>query len=358
MSERVLIQRPHKFVPHANPRFARNTVWIEMTPVRIINQWASGFGGRLDIAIDKKPTYRFIAPKDLQEILAHTWTPYDSIQSRIASKVKSLAKAGADLSAITGTLKKIGQTYGKQIDISSGTLSGLTDFISAKKSDFGQTLSEFTRVAVSSVNAASIPKTKVDTPLYYENSERRRFTFSIDIVAETDPKVDVVDPIKQLMELSAPEAKGGFVNIEFPYIFHIRTSPKQFVNMKTAALVGVQPTWHAPYIDGWPSSVTCQFDFLDLSPVYRKTLREGGIINVNVVDAGTLNSSNPEKQFDPVLIKYHHLAKNAAWAPTNEEARLATIEEDFGFSGGFNAGPETAGFDVVEREKSTTRGGA
>ena len=290
MTDRAVIQRPHKFIPHSNPYFAENAVWIEMTPIKIVNQFTTSFGGRISTAREKQPTFRFLAPKDLPEVLAHTWSPYESIQSRIAGKVKSFAKLSADLGALKNTIKKGGKGLGDLIS-SEGTL-----LIAPERA--GQTISRLTAIAVGAVGATVIPKVKVDTPLYYEDSERRRFTFTIEIVAEDNPKVDVVDPIKKLMEYSAPEIRGALVRIDFPFIFHVRTSPKDFINMKTVAMVGIQPTWGDPYIGGYPSRVSCQFDFLDLSPLYRKTLKEGGVINVKPIKSSENKGTDNVPQID------------------------------------------------------------
>jgi len=258
MAERAVIQRPYKYVPQTNPNF--HAVWLELTPIKIESQLTASFGGKIQIANEKLPTYRFLAPRELQEVLAHTWTDYESIQSRVAGKIKAFVKLGAELKALKNTMGAVSGEFSKIVGNKGTQL--------LEPSKAGQAISDLTRTAVSNIGSTIIPKVKVDTPLYYESSERRRFTISVDIVAETDPKADVVDVVKQIQELSAPEIKGGYVNIEFPYIFHVRTAPKDFINMKTAALVGVQPTWSDPYIDGYPSRATMQLDFLAASTIF------------------------------------------------------------------------------------------
>ena len=90
-------------------------------------------------------------------------------------------------------------------------------------------------------------------------------------------------PIQKLMKYSSPELKpGSDINIEFPYMWEIETLPSSFIKYKTCALIGVQPTWNAPYIgeNGVPSSVNLQLTFLDMSPLYRETIESGTVINI------------------------------------------------------------------------------
>ena len=140
------------------------------------------------------------------------------------------------------------------------------------------------RTLHNSVPGMGIPKMKVDTPLVYANSKRRDWNFTFTLIAEDNPKTDIIDPVQDLMKYSAPEAlgknKSKGIDINLPYIFNLSTQPHDYIRSNYTALESVQPTWKGPYVKGYPSMVELQLTFKDLSPLFRSTIETGSIINV------------------------------------------------------------------------------
>ena len=51
--------------------------------------------------------------------------------------------------------------------------------------------------------------------------------------------------------------------------------------MEYAAITSIQPTWKEPYRFGIPIVCELTISFTDMSPLFKKTLETGSIINVN-----------------------------------------------------------------------------
>lgn len=244
-------------VPHGSKEWMDNIVWIKMRPIKLEYQQTSNKGGSVSLGNQPNPTFMFMAPYEIQENLNHTWEAYNSIQSRLAEKVREISKTTSEVKAIGGTFKDIAKSFKQGTSIKS-----LTNNILNKRGSI-------------------IPKVKVDTPLTYTNSQRRKWSFNFIIINETNnPKRDVVDPVQDLMKYSSPEMEGGYINIELPYIFSLSTYPRDYINATHTALESVQPTWKGPFIDGYPSFVDLTLSFVDLSPLFRSTISHGTVINV------------------------------------------------------------------------------
>jgi len=267
----TIIQRPQRINPYAT---GKGYVWIEMTPRKILSQ-SSKIQGGIRASLPE-PTYKFLAPLSLNETISHTWTEYESLASRLAQKVRGAAKVGAEIQGLT---KVFGS--GSTEALSSGT--GSSGTFSA------QGIENLAKKAYNAIPGSAIPKVKIDTPLYYENSTRRQITLDFVLFAEnnnpTEPEQDIMVPITDLMRYSAAEFTDG-ITIDFPYMFDIRTSPIPFIQYTTCALQAVQPTYNQPYYNGYPSSCNLQLTFMDLSPLYRETIVSGSVIKV-VVGAAT-----------------------------------------------------------------------
>lgn len=269
----VLYQRPMKISPWAarTESGTNGSVWIKMKPRKILDQYSKGAG---IVAVQEINTeFKFLAPLNLNENIVHHWEAYESVSSRLAQKVRSAVKLGAEV-------KGISNVFGENANLADM----VKNTFSNASLDEGAAIEQYIGKVYSAVPGTRIPPIKVDTPLYYTNSDRRQIVFEFQLFMEsvpsiTNPKDILVKPIQELMKYSSPDLISD-INIEFPYMWSIETAPVDFIKYTTCALVGVQPTWNSPYIKGLPSSVNLQLTFMDMSPLYAGTIESGSIIRV------------------------------------------------------------------------------
>jgi len=250
-----------KSFPHSG---FKDAMWVHMTPKHIMSQTTANRGGT--IRYDSVgPTFKFLAPENIAETITHSWEAYDSMQSRLMEKVKAGVKLSEDVRALKALGKGAGST-GKKV---------LKDLASGK--DVGNT-------AMNTLSglplATRIPNAKVDTPLVYTTSGRREWNLTFFLASSSDPKKEIVEPIKELMKYSSPGLKKGSIFIDFPWVFQISTQPGELILAKAAALESVQPTWKTPYINGLPTNVELTLTFKDLSPLFRQTIEIGGLVTI------------------------------------------------------------------------------
>lgn len=280
----VSYQRPLSISPWARKAGVDDSgsVWISMKPTKIVDQFSKGAGTYA--TKDLKTEFLFLAPLSLNENIVHHWEAYESVASRLAQKVRSAVKLGSEGTALLGVGK----------NANPGDF--FKDVFSKTGAGEGQVIEKYASRAYNSVPGSRIPKIKVDTPLYYSNSDRRQIVFEFQLFNEnipgSKPEDILIKPIKELMRYSSPDLKAE-LNIEFPYMWEIKTLPNQFIKYTTTALIGVQPTWNAPYINGVPASCNLQLTFQDLSPLYAGTIERGSIINViTTSESKQLQASN------------------------------------------------------------------
>ena len=230
------------------------TTWMGIKAYKIESQ--SMTGSRLVTESNSVAEFRFIVP-DFIETISHEWAPYETIASKINQKTSSIA-----------------QEIKVFVDWTKGGSINLVTY-------------------------------KADTPLKYEGSGRREWTFEIDLVSmghkegKNRSMYDVMPIVNALKELST-----GFLGGELgssdgwlgqaaqyglrlqkllpPYVFDIRiprgatdkddavlyiASPNNY-----AVLTSVQPTFKAPYRDGLPTVCNMQLTFKELSPFYRSNV--------------------------------------------------------------------------------------
>ena len=280
----VIIQRPLGLNPWSGSgKQTKGSVWISMKPKKILDQYSKAQG--TVSAIDLNEDFRFLAPLSLNENIVHHWEAYESVASRLAQKARSLVKLGAEGAAMTNIFEN-----------SANLGDNLKNLFAKKGAQVGTSIESFVSNVYSAVPGSRIPKIKVDTPLYYTNSDRRQIVFEFVLYHEgknNDPHPEnfLVKPIQKLMKYSSPNLLGD-INIEFPFMWEIKTIPNEFIKYSTCALVGVQPTWNSPYIQHVPSSVNLQLTFLDMSPLYRDTIEKGSVIRVISRDEAQALSSS------------------------------------------------------------------
>lgn len=217
--------------------WADNVLWIELTPKKIAEQkvvTATTLQLETGIAPGAE-VYNFLAPNEFQENINHTWEPLENI------------------------------------------MSGLSQKIASTSSSFEQGTEVY----------------KVDTPLLYKDSNRREVTFLFQLSATgktgSNPKIEVIDPVKNLMKWSTADLSGvvSSSEIELPYLFQIRTklgtggSYKDIVNIRAAAMSSIQPSYFNPYIEGFPTRCELTLTFIDVEPLNR-----GKSFNRNITVGG------------------------------------------------------------------------
>lgn len=268
----VLYQRPKGLNPWANNAGIKDqsgSVWISMKPKKILDQFTKAQG---DIAtVDLNSEFLFLAPLTLNENIVHHWEAYESVASRLAQKVRSAVKLGAEGLALANV-------FGNKANL----VDNFKNVFSKKGENTGRAIEEAVFDAYNAVPGSRIPNVKVDTPLYYTNSDRRQMVFEFVLFHEkmgSNPEDVLIKPIQEMMKYSSPELISD-ISIEFPFMWSIKTVPVEFINYPTCVLTAIQPTWNSPYINHVPSSVNLQLTFTDLSPLYAGTIEFGSVINI------------------------------------------------------------------------------
>ena len=232
-------------------------LWILITAMPIKEQTAladNATGGiKVGEAVD---AFQFLAPNQIMETVNNTWSPWETIASRLAGKGKEIVQMYNEGSNLAGAM----------VDQAKGVNIG--QFYK----DLGKTNKE---------------KLKVDTPLVYENTERREFTFQFNLTASTKGEVSLMlKTVRLLQQLSTPvktdESYG--LGIEFPHIFSLKTIPAPedgYENWSVLArgnymaLTSIQPTYLAPYDDrGYPMRIELTMTFKELDPLYSDSFSE------------------------------------------------------------------------------------
>lgn len=247
--EPKLIKIPGSWFPHASFDHA---LWIKFQAKQLTGMHTGGRGGTLQIG-RKGSAFKFLAPETITETHNHEWQEYSSIQSKILSKVIAFSVAFEQGKDIYNNLKTAYNNRG---------LPG------------GQSMMKLLMKA----GDTRVPKYKMDTPLAYSSSQRRQYQLTF-ILADPEPK-NVLDTVKLLEMYAAPESKSE-IDIEFPYVFSVYSEPEGLINIDYAAITSILPNWQHPYIGGLPMRCELTISFTDMSPLFRKTIETGGIIQVN-----------------------------------------------------------------------------
>lgn len=247
-----LMQIPQDFFVQS--RWKSHALWFKMTARELIGQKTGGRGGTLNIG-RKGTTFKFLAPLQFIDTQQHTWEEYSSIQSRLLQFLISGQVAYGQLAEVYENIKQ--EFLQKGFKISGANI----------------------KAALERVSNVHVPKFKQDTPLRYVKSARRSYQFTF-VLADAAGGSYMQRAIELLQKYAAPESTG-ITSINFPYIFRVETEPFGLITLQYAALESIMVTWMAPYISGKPCRAEITLSFKDMSPLFRKTIETGGIINVN-----------------------------------------------------------------------------
>ena len=166
----TLYQRPMSISPWAKEQESKNgSVWISMKPKKITDQFSKG-AGTYHTSFPSVE-FKFLAPLALNENIVHHWQAYESVASRLAQKTRSFIKLTNELAAMAS----VGKNF----------LNNVADDITSQKGqNEGSTIEKFATIVNNKAPNSKIPKIKIDTPLYYNTSDRRQIVFEFQLFNE------------------------------------------------------------------------------------------------------------------------------------------------------------------------------
>jgi hypothetical protein len=271
----IIYQNPKIFVPHI--RFS-NALWfvIEARPLEKVT-----LGGEYGAGSDISATFKLLAPPSIQETIAHSWETYESITTRIASKLQS----GFRTTSETKSLLNVSLTDSAKNAADRGIIGTVNDI----RGKVGQ---------------QKIPHTRVDSPLLYMNSQRREYNLTFQLVGIESPYDELVKPIQELMKFSSPSQKSANdIRIKPPHLFKLYTEPHKMVDIGEAALISVQPTWFEPYINGYPTRAELTLSFRELKPLFSDNIQSEGISDFALTPRSLLGSFEGARELVNVIDK-------------------------------------------------------
>ena len=125
---------------------------------------------------------------------------------------------------------------------------------------------------------------KIDSPLMYETSDRRKFNLTVNLRDQNEPQriMAVVDAFKRYSSPKIGENKA-LAKIDFPYIFEVATVPKDWFVIQNAYLVSIQ----AQYSDfvggtGYPATIDMILNFEELEPLYESTFNQRATVTTAI----------------------------------------------------------------------------
>lgn len=288
-SEEITDDVPAIWCPSSLHTNDTNSLWLKISARGIHSMAAWGRADKTLIPRNKRFTFYFLAPNELQEIIAHDWGPYESLAASIAEKTAWVSRMGTELRNLKQQLKGTGIETALE-EASKFHLYGAGKaFIGAIANAFnkaGDSFPELVRQALIAASQAEVAKTRVDTALVYKNSERRKYDFVFHLADVGTPLYnEIIYPVRILQYLSSPsKLKSGGVNdladIDFPFYFTLETYPIDFLKIDYAALTLVEPTWKGPYIGGYPSYCELHLSFVEIPPLWDSTFHDKGLVTV------------------------------------------------------------------------------
>ena len=237
-----------------------SATWVTITPMKLKHQTTGNRGGGFAITNKEEP-FKLMAPLTMQENISHSWEEYQSVAARILSKVAGFDDLAADIRAVGG----IAQNMNKILDAAK----------SAKGVE--QTIRSTINAAGQQAQGIKIPHNKVDNPLVYKTSPHRSITFSFELASQAKKQPigkDIYDIAEKFIFYSSPDLKPNDIEVDLPYIFEVQSIPAGIIYYPVCALTSVQPDYKAPYVGGYPMTLTLTLTFEDLQPIFRTFLRD------------------------------------------------------------------------------------
>lgn len=275
-----------RWKPHGD--YNKKALWIKMEARKLTGQSSYGRGNIKTDALGY--TWQFLAPKEFIESTVHEWVDYDSLLGRGAQVIAELEKGGRE---IGGALAAVGTG-------SQAAFNALKEkFVKGKLeiADLPAALQTLKTEAGKAALEIQVFNYRVDAPLHYKSSERRKFDFVFNLAEEGNPLNDIVIPVRTLQRLSAPVRTDDFYGILPPAVFDIYSYPDaSFIRLKFAALKSVQPTWKGPYIDGSPTSCELTLSFEDMTPLFDSSFSQNP---VKITQTGVMSMPDIKSLTEP-----------------------------------------------------------
>jgi len=226
-------------------------VWIEIKAKEVLWQTAleGDNSGGLVLGADG-PEWKYLAPQQIMETVNNTWEPWETISSRMAGKGKEFIQLSEEFYSLVNAVEQ---------------------------SNWGTSVGKAFK-ALSSVKKAAF---KIDTPLVYENTDRREWTMQFNLVSSNDSEAKkMMSGIIDLRDSSMPARDGESdfgLGITLPYVFSVSSQPGRYLISSNdyCAITSVQPTYMAPYDSkGRPMRVELTVTFKEISPLYAPSRTE------------------------------------------------------------------------------------
>lgn len=250
------IRRPRRFVP--DPGDNKNFTWVVIEAYQLLGQ-STLMRGHDPVNYDREieAKFTFLAPESWPEDVTHSWESYESLASKLLQKQAELGKSWETAkSAIKGIKQALS-----------------TGWEITEKQKRIKVTDEINRI-VSKAGSARAFQYRIDTPLTYQGSERRKYILTFNLIDEGDPEGDILYPIRYLQVLSCPEKVGTTIGIKLPHIFKVYTSPNELLHIRYAALEKVTSTYFGPWMEGYPMRAELQLEFTDLEPLYKDSYND------------------------------------------------------------------------------------
>jgi hypothetical protein len=249
------ITRPHSIIPQGIEN--TNFLWIKLEAKEMSSQ-PSFVRGQEAVKTSGSPIiFYFLSPDSWPEDLDHKWEVYESFVSRMSQKVASFKKGAQEA-------KEVATFAGEAL---KGFFAGRSKAEQERMSATAAAIS-----AAQSAGGVEAAHYRIDAPLTYQDSERRRYIFLFNLADEGNPQKDIIYPIRMLQKLSCPEVGQGLIDIKLPHIFSIEAIPnRDMLYVEYAALSKVTSTYYGPWMNGYPTRAEVQCDFIDVSPTYKST---------------------------------------------------------------------------------------
>lgn len=242
------------YIMPASYNYRTDLLWIKIEAYEFESQRGYSRGAGSIKTGNLLSSWKLLAPKEILDSISHDWNEYESIGTRVAQKIGTFTKAKTELKGVYKTAETA---------ISNGVSEG-----NVIKNAMGNL-----------VKNNEIPKYKIDSAVVYQETKRRSFSFLFNFAItpwNANTETEIFEPVRKLQELSCATHDGDLINLQFPAIFKIYSTPGNLIKMNQTALTIVQPTWIGPFYDGYPSRCELQLTFDELTPLYRRNFSSGG----------------------------------------------------------------------------------
>jgi hypothetical protein len=244
-----------------------NYLWIDIIVLDITKQSTiARSNAQAAITAEKQgTTFRLLAPSPINFGISHDWNEYENITSRLANVISSWMTPKADVSGMVSYLWEQGGKLITGNDLAKGG-AGISD-------------------AIQRLVGVDVKQYRIDTPLVYKRSNPIQYIFPFEfaVFGNTGKRPvpnsegqDIFEIINELIRFSCPKKEGNsFLEIKPPNIFHVQTYPEtNMFKLQRAAITGITTDIKEHYHHGYPSAISTQITFQDITPLFEDKFSE------------------------------------------------------------------------------------